>query len=265
MSMGREHILWSTCTILLASAMQAQVLIDAPIELTAPSPSGRQVLGLSDHEPNSLLSAGHEVSGIYRTAETTWIGGIWQASVPAWGTSLAPGAHLVLIPAEGGEGDVLLSVNGLPAAPVIFEPGWPVTSGDWPQATPLSVVYDGSSWQVMNGTGNAPRPCPDGLVAIDRNYCMEVAEHDSVFIHDAAVACRAAGLRLCRWSEWFLGCEQHGVLGLANMLNGHEWINDTANEEGYFRVMGHSSSHCRSVANKLGATTRIRYRCCYSR
>lgn len=256
---------WLTAAgILLSHCIAfAQVHSDRRIELVGEDPGSRQVLGLPvDQDVNTALSAGVEQSGDHRFAVALLQDG-WEIELPALiGIPEAGTQMFVKIP-EGASGNAQLRVNGTGPYPIVLAPNSALEASDVPDGTVLSLVFDGSHFHVMNGTVHSRRPCPDGMVQVNSQFCIEVDERAPESFFQAAVLCAADGRRLCTWAEFHRSCVQQVSLGLQNMVGNSEWADTAANEELNALVVGRIS--CTSG----GATSTTIYdnsfRCCYTR
>lgn len=251
---------------LVSLCLQAQVLIDRPIELVGASPAQRQVLGLpQDTSASAVLSAATEQAGRHRTVAVTLSGSTWQATLGSITGGLTAGTSLMVTTPEPVEGPVELVVNGQPAVPVVMAPGAALMGDAYPQGTLLAVVYDGTAFQVMNGRVNARRPCPTGMVAVNGEYCIEPNERPASDFFQAALACMSEDRRLCSWGELVSACLSATQLGLNNMVGNWEWTRDSANENGNVRMVLQNSCQAAGTRVATETTLPIVSRCCYSR
>jgi hypothetical protein len=251
---------------LVSLGLPAQVLIDRPIELVGTDPAQRQVLGLPlDTNAHAVMSTATEQSGIHRSAAITLTGSNWQATLGSLSGVLSAGTSLVVTTPGAVEGPVELVVNGQPAVPVVMAPGLPLMGDAYPQGTLLAVVYDGTVFQVMNGRANVRRSCPDGMVAVNGEYCIEPNERAASTFFQAALACMSEDRRLCSWGELVAACLSATQLGLNNMVGNWEWTRDSANEDGNVRMVLQSSCQAAGTRVATDTTLPIVSRCCYSR
>jgi hypothetical protein len=120
----------------------------------------------------------------------------------------------------------------------------------------LVLVYSENKFILMN----PERPkCPSGFVQVNDSYCIEVNERQASFWNAIGV-CNGLGARLCSWSEWYYAC-QKGGLGLTNLTNNWEWVNQGQNEPYTGKVVG--SGKC-NITTHQNLTANIYYRCCFS-
>lgn len=249
--------------LLFHSMSFAQVRIDRRIELVGAPPSDRQVLGLPDDQAgNAALSTAVEQAGSYRYAVATLDNG-WEIELPSLLAPPEAGTQFLVKVPEGASGSAQLSVNGWGPFPIVLAPNAPLEASDVPDGTVLSLVYDGTRLQVMNGTVHARRPCPEGLVQASEQYCIEVNERGPETFFEAARRCAEDGLRLCSWMEFYQGCIRSGSLGLQNMIGNHEWADSAMNEDTYARVVGRVS--CTTSGGLAAGEWQEAFRCCYTR
>ncbi len=241
-----------------------QVVSDRALTLTGAFPEDRQVTGLPDSEvSDAVLTTNTERRGTYRTAAPV-AGNVWSVELSALTVAPPAGTQLVVVAPPPTSGDIDLLVNGHGPYPLLASAGVRAAGEEIPQGTALSVVMDGSGFQIMNTNVRPRRPCPDGTLAVNSRYCIEAVEHAAVDFFVAAGACGSAGMRLCEWGEFITACQRAGDIGLAGATNSWEWSNDASNENNSARVVGAGS--CLSAGNAIvtGSIDR-NYRCCYTR
>lgn len=248
-------------TFVLASA---QVSVDHSILLTGNAPADRQLIGLPDSgSGGSILSAATEQKGAYRLAAPA-SGNIWNITLEALPTAPTAGTHLVVIAPTPTSGDVDLMVNGHGPYALLATIGMRAAGETIPEGTALSVMMDGSAFQILNTNVQPRRPCPDGTMAVNDRYCIEPVEHSPVDFFVAATTCADQGMRLCEWGEFLVACQQAEPLGLQGATNNWEWTNDASNENNCARIVGANS--CLSAGNALVTESINRaFRCCYTR
>ena len=104
--------------------------------------------------------------------------------------------------------------------------------------------------------------CPQGLVKVNNQYCIQVEENSATSFWAAANYCYNSNLRLCTWGEWYYSCQKAGLIGINNTTNNYEWVNSGTNSSGRVVVIG--NGNC-TTTTTTDATIGIRnYRCCYS-
>jgi hypothetical protein len=252
-----------TC-LFMALGISAQVKVDKPIVLTGADADLKQVHGIGAWmEETDAINAETELAGTHRY--TTPVSGstldIDLQSIegePIVGTQL-----LVRTPDDPLTGPIQITVNGQGPYPLTFAPADPVDGSYIPPATIISIIYTGSEFQLVHGRATLRRPCPDGMVAVNDQFCIQT-ERDPVLMEffPSITACNSIGARLCTWGEYYAACSQATDLGISAMPSGWEWTNQTANEDGNVRVVGNTS--CFQASTSQPTTPRY-YRCCYSR
>ncbi|MEZ4739557.1 MAG: hypothetical protein R2818_09455 [Flavobacteriales bacterium] len=156
---------------LLAVAVAAQVAVDRPIELTGVNAEQHQVTGVpSSLAPDAILAADVEGSGVHRSAQAA-ITTSWTIDLPALSSAPILGTHLMVLAPAGSVGDVELSVNGAGPYPLVTGPGENFAPVDLSEGTPLSIVFDGSVFHVMNGGTYERKPCATGTIAVNEQFC----------------------------------------------------------------------------------------------
>lgn len=259
----RVPLVISACMI--ACMGRGQVRVDGPLQLTGSDDAERQVTGLAPlNDPAAALS----VEGERRVGLTHAEPGMapsWVVDIPALPGVPVAGTHITVKVPDGATGEVTILLNGLGPYDVITGPAAPLQAEQVATGSVLSLVFLSNSFQLMNGTTRALRPCPIGTVAVNGQYCIETQQDTAIVdFFNAARICGERGLRLCSWAEFHMGCANAAVLGLQNMTGDHEWIGSACNEDGSARIAGFSG--CTSVACALAAGSTDRpFRCCTDR
>lgn len=242
----------------------AQLTMDNGLLFGGPAPEDRQLLGLpASTAPSAVLSARVDQTGAHRTAGPE-SGNTWIIQLPSLVSAPTAGTHLVLIAPAETSGPIALQVNGTGPYPLLAGPGEPIEGSAIPAGSALSVVMDGTAFQVLNGHIYERQACIEGTVAVNGNFCIEQNEHPATDLFTAISTCGSAGMRMCTWGEFVVACQRAETLGLQQITNSWEWTGDASNENGSARIVGAFS--CLSGGNALvsGSTDRA-YRCCYSR
>lgn len=259
----RAHI--TTLTVLIALPTLAQVRVDRSVVLDGSTATDRQLIGLHDGVNGiDALNARTLQRGTYLFAEVT--GGVpWQAGFqPA--PVLGAGLCLTLLIAEANTGPVTLSVNGTSPIAVLKDGDQPLVAGDVAAGELVSLVFDGTAFQVISARRMDRKPCPAGSVDVNGQYCIETAEREPLLFDQAAVACAGAGMRMCTWGQWYAACVQAGTLGLQDMTGNWEWTNSSANGDLSVRTVGVNSCTIAGIALGFGTDGIPRtFRCCFNR
>lgn len=261
--MKLRALLTGPMALLLLGSL-AQVRVDRPIELSGSAPSDRQVIGLHDGvEGGDALNARTLQRGAYLYAEVSG-GGSWQATLQPAITQPAAGLCLLLRSADANSGALTLSVNGSAPVAVVKDGGLPLSPGDIGAGETVSLVHDGTAFQLVSARRMDRKPCPSGTVQVNELYCIETNERDTLEFDDAAVVCAQQGMRLCTWGQWYAACTEATSLGLQNMTGNWEWTNSAANSDTQVRVVG--SNSCTHAGSSLGwGLVSNHFRCCFGR
>lgn len=248
----------------LSCFAHAQVSVNKPIVLEGLLPEQRQLTGLpAPTLPNSLTTAATEQAGTFRTV-IPQEGNNWVVSVDGLVDAPVAGMHLLVVAPQTSSGPVEINVNGNGPYALLTGPGEPLDGGTVPAGSALSIVMDGTAFQVLNGSAYSRRPCPLGTVAVNSSFCVEPNEHPIANLFTAMTTCSDLGLRLCSWSEFLISCSRATELGMLQATDNWEWTNDASNENGSGRIVGTGS--CLSAGNALVINSIDRaFRCCYSR
>ena len=161
-----------------APLLSAQVLVDGPILLTGPNDAAKQVTGIPvSTAPADILSAGAVQAGVVRTSPAV-TGNSWLIDLPAMGTAPAAGTHLVVRAPLAAEGPVNVVLNGTEPVPV-RRGSVDLNGSDLVEGTMLSLVHDGSAYQVLNGRSDLRRECPAGMADVNGQFCIDITERGS--------------------------------------------------------------------------------------
>ena len=256
-------ILAITILASVATPLSGQVRMDRSLELGGASGNEGRVKGLYPSlQPGTVLSAAVETSGAHRYGAPT-AGAIWSLTIAALGSGPIPGTALLVKAPVNANGPVLMEVNGSGPYAVLKSSSDTLHSDDIPTGVVLYVVYDGTSFQLINGDQHQRRTCPEDLVMIGDQVCIERNERGASGFLQATLACATQGLRLCSWGEIIAACERRVDLGLSAINNDLEWTTSTANEDNQVRVAGGST--CRLAGATLIAGSAYTYRCCLTR
>lgn len=251
----------ASCLLWSSLCATAQVSIDKPVVLDGASDAQRQVEGLAPAlAPAAAQSAQVEAAGTHKYAQAT---NTWQVDLPSLTGAPAAGTQIVVqVPATPGTGAVQLLVNGTGPYAVLLRPNDPFFAENAANTPMLSLVYDGTAFQVLNGTGRTRRDCPADMIAVNSQYCIEFTDRDTVSFFEAARICALDNKRLCTWGEWHGACNIRTQLGLQEMTDNWEYTDDSANENNSIRIAGPS---CTQAAAWYVYNEYQRFRCCYTR
>lgn len=134
----------------------------------------------------------------------------------------------------------------------------------------------------LNAKWKAPRPCPEGLIAVSTETCIEPTLRPADYSHKALSACRKADLRLCRGDEVMEVCGRGWIDEIQDTVGfTPEWSADivarvlfSEPEEIYQGALGAIGgggscdySYAASTSKMAPGTTTVKfpYRCCASR
>lgn len=244
-------------------ALSAQVRSDKPLELNGASAADRrlQQLDAAQDEGDALNAATLQAAG-YRFAQAT-AGDAWTVQLDPPLSALSAGLRLVVQATTDNAGPITLDVDGLGTVPVLGG-GGALQAGEVLGGELVSLVYDGTAFQLISGRPLPRKPCPGGTVAVNELYCIEPVQHDTADYPTAAVFCGSQNMQLCSWGQWYVACTKAGVLGIADMVGDWEWTNSAGNSDTQARVVGQST--CTHAGVTFGWDSEPRsFRCCYRR
>lgn len=252
------------CALSLTSLARAQVRSDRPILLEGPDANDRQVIGLHDAAQEwDALNARTLRNAAYRYAEVSGTSQ-WIVTLEPPLTQASPGLCLLLHSTQGNTGPVTIDLGAAGVFPFLKGPGIPLEAEDVLAGETVSAVFDGTVFQLIAARQEARRPCPSGSVAVNEQYCIEIAQHDTAEFSTASVICGQQNGRLCTWSEWWIACYKASDLGLQDTVGDWEWTNNAANADNYVRVVGLGSCTHSATSGGWGSLQRS-FRCCYRR
>ncbi len=248
---------------LIAVAVHAQVRIDRPVQVSGPTDAQRQVTGLtSSTEAGEVLTATVDQSGVHRF-DTPVSGLPWQVDLPALAVAPQAGLHLLVSVPSDVVGPVSLLLNGTGPYTLALPDGSPLDASLTEAGTLLSLVFDGSGFQVMNGPVHGRYDCPVDMVTVNGSYCIDGTESPPLNYLDASLACGNQGKRLCTWGELHKACNDRVALGIIDLLNNWEWTNNTADSDFNVRTMG--LGDCEANQRIHGVNNTRNFRCCLTR
>ena len=245
----------------------AQLEVPGPIVLEGATPEQRQILGLAD--PQTLDAA---ISlGALRASTVSYTQ--LQGTADLTGTLVpAPDAYTIglivtALTAEANLPDPTLDLNGLGQRPIVKQGGLPLDSADLLPGIPVRLVYDGAQFQLIS---SGALPCPSGLVAVGREYCVATHPNNAVTFFEANRACAVKGTRLCTLSEWAHAC--YTIPAFLGTVTTAEWVDHAANDNSGAKLVGAGNNGQDDVPGTgchFGAQsppyTPYRYRCCSHR
>ncbi len=251
----------------LVGIAAAQIKVDRAIELNSTDPAQRQITGVpSIVAPDAVINAATELNNAHRSSEPAG-GALWQIDLQGLDQAPIPGTQLLVRSPAPMNGSLQVMVNEHGPFNVTYGNATNI-DGNWiPEGTILSIVFDGNGFQLMNGSPRIPRGCPEGLVAVNEQFCIQVDRSPQQEFWDSIQTCGSQGLRLCSWGEFYSACTDAAVLGLQNMPSVWEWTNNTANEDYGVRIAGNGT--CAAAATGIATTgdpSAAKYfRCCFTR
>ncbi|HLP10813.1 MAG TPA: hypothetical protein VK177_02715 [Flavobacteriales bacterium] len=255
------------CLILLyfttGASVFCQVEIKDKIILTSPNPNERQVKGLAyPDSPSSAVNASAVQSGQLVYSAATGNDTLLLTLHPA-PLNYVKGMVVYFKAPSTNTSSVKINVNGLGIVPLFKEVNQNIDSAEILAGRVISAIFDGNAFQV---TCRLNQPCPSGFVDVNAKYCIEINERDSLNFYDAMKTCGDLNGKICSWSEWYYAC-QKTALGLNDMTNNFEWIDDGANYTSSAinaRVAG--SPDCVTPSSiPVNNTNLNKFRCCYYR
>lgn len=250
--------------ILVIRALHTSAQWDVPtsVVLTGATDAERQVTGLATPAtPTSGVSAITDRSLSTTMAVATGTDQLTLDLQPAI-AAYSAGMQVTFVPQNTNNGAVSLDVNGLGSLAVVKDAGQPLDSADLRPGVPVTVVHDGSAFQIIS---QVVPGCPAGFMAASRDYCIEVQSSDSINWYAANSLCWSRNARLCTFGEWYHACAMAG--GILPSVVAYEWVDSAANDTNKAKRVGQNSTL--TIGCNLGGPavplTLTRFRCCYDR
>jgi hypothetical protein len=154
-----------TLALIAAGAVHAQIEVDKPIELTGTGGDAR-VSGIQTiSDAGDAVNASSVQQGTLLFATATFSSDDYSVTLtPA--PSYSAGLTVHFLAPSPNTGAATLNVNGLGAVPVLKNFNAALSANDIKAGQVVSVIYDGSNFQMISQTGNAPAGAPAGTVLL---------------------------------------------------------------------------------------------------
>lgn len=235
----------------------AQVAVDAPIVLSG-APEQRAIDGLAPptHGTSAITVEG-SVLATYMWATSSQNGNLINLSTSPSVSQYADGLNLRFLVDAPVWGPLTVSVDGLPALPLVNPDGLPLHRGQLESGTVAEVLLAAGQFILLSGP---ERSCPAGYSRVNDELCIETNPPSTAGTWSWAVAqCASRGGNLCTWGEYAAACM---ILGsqLGGMHTNWEWIDDTSNHTQGADSAGRTT--CMSQRTTL-MTTPAKARCCF--
>lgn len=245
--------------LLLCTFADAQLEVDKKLEFTSGDAGRRQVYGLaypasSDHASNVYaVQSGQLIAASSNDADTLIL--TFSPALSAYTT----GMRLVISMGAPNTGALWINADGLGVKAVQKVGNQPLAAGEILAATTFSVVYDGTAFQL---TAAPSSTCPAGFVNVNGSYCIQQDENSAMLFWDANQHCASLNARVCSWGDWYYAC-QKPALGLSNMTNNLEWVDDADDHASHASTVGNGSCTQNATSNTLVIPNSHSFRCCY--
>lgn len=154
---------------------------------------------------------------------------------------------------------VSININALGQVPIKLPGGLKLKADDIKAGQIVFVKYTGFFFQIIN---REDLTCPNGFVDVNDNYCIDINERAPKNFVNAMSDCQSVNAKLCTWGQWYYAC-QKAALGLVNMINNFEMVDDTSNHSHTVVAVGNTS--CTVETANGGPASAIYYRCCFSK
>lgn len=259
--MLREPLISAFCACLMGALTtgwaNAQIAVDAPVVLTGTADQ-RAIDGVAPptHGTSAITVEG-SVLASYMWATSSQTGNVINLSTTPSVTEYADGLNLRFLVSTPAWGALQVSVDGLPALPLINPDGLPLHRGQLEAGTLAEVLYSGGQYILLSGP---ERTCPSGFSRVNDEYCIETNPPSTAGTWQWAIAkCTSLGGNLCTWGEYASACT---ILGnqLTGMHQNWEWLDDTSNHTHGADSAGRFT--CMSQRTTL-ITVTAKARCCF--
>jgi hypothetical protein len=143
--------------MLVTSFAFAQVQIDKSIQMTGATNAEKQITGVgnpaaADHAAN----AGNIQSGALTYAGATGAGGNYEVALNPVAGSYAAGMIINFVANHNNTGSATLKVNALAPVSIKKSVSQNLAASDIVSGQAVSVMYDGTNFQLLSSTGNGP-------------------------------------------------------------------------------------------------------------
>jgi len=253
--------------LISSASSMAQITVDNSIDFVNPDDSKRQVINYGNAD--DLLQAVNAQDVFDNRLSIAHISlynnNIIDMNLPVAPSNYILGMEINFISTITCNDSAQLNLNGLGIIPITKNLTEFLDSGDIHVGMPVSLIYDGSNFQLITQS-NA---CPQGYISVDHAYCIEQNERPTSIFWDAVKTCHSTGGAICSITEWYFAC-QNTSLGLSDMSNNWEWVshgNDHGQEStivGGDPIEGCKSSKSQNVTPTNTGASRT-YRCCFYR
>lgn len=246
--------------IIFHTSVMAQVEIDNSIDLNGALTTDKQIKNLANPTTaDNAVPAYTDQNGNLIFGEATGIDTLLVSLEPAI-TAYEPGLMLNIKTSNSNDNAIYIDVNGLGPIQVLNHINESIDSAQVVAGQVLSVIFDGQSFQLLS---ELDRPCPNGFVEVNDQYCIETAEQTgNQWYWDVVTTCYDQNARLCTWGEWYYACQKSG-LSVTGMTNNWEWTSTVANNPGQVKLVGNGSCQVGLVGRT--SDQKFKGRCCYSR
>lgn len=225
------------------------------------SSSNRVISGLAYPDSlNSAINARSVYSGKLIYSHGTGTDTMF-ISISPFPSNYTKGMKFNFKASQTNNGPVKIKINSLPAVSLNKNVNQALDSGEITANKTISILFDGNSFQVLSPLN---KPCPQGFVSVNENFCIEKNDTDSLSFYQAVVNCGDKNGKLCSWSDWIYACQKTS-LGLNNMNDNFEWIDDTGNYTlSTINAKVAGTPTCRDSGSVgVSLTTKYKFRCCY--
>lgn len=238
----------------------SQIYIDNQIKMIGSSSSDRTIENLS--RPADSL----DIVNIYsfRSGSTVYGTAIGNDSltvsiVPFIG-SYKDGMTINFKTTSSNSGSVSLRINNLAYFPLVLN-SKSLSPGILKAAQVVSAVFLNNNFHIISRTD--PN-CPTGFIEANSRYCIESDERQGTSFSNAVNICYNLNARLCNWGEWYYACQKTS-LGLSNMTNNWEYLDDTSDHTHTVTVAGYPDCAKTMGLGTIGLTSPYTFRCCFSK
>lgn len=246
-------------TLMLATHLSAQVVIDRPVQFTG-APSDRVIIGLAPPlTASAAITVEASLAGKAHWAQAT-LEGSSVALTPSLPSSDVRDGQLLrfIAPAELYD-SLTLACTGQPTFPLLRPDGARIARGQVHSGTLCEVVHMNSTWVLMNAPEHG---CPPGTVSVNDRLCVEIAGAENMTYYPANDRCVGMGGQLCTWGEFYLACTSVGTQ-LTGSLGAWEWLDDSSNHAHSAVQAGMTACTAQRWGNPVNPIFQARSRCCF--
>jgi hypothetical protein len=248
-------------TIVICEKTFAQISVNKKIQFDSIMAGSRTIQGivLANDSTSGIPYSAYIETDLNYISDATG-GSVLNINIPSPVSVYSEGFELFIKASTSNSGTLFLNLNSLGAVEVKKPDTLSLRSNEIVAGQVFRVIYNGNYFIMQNPT---VYKCPSGFASVNDIYCIEISERTGTSYLGAVSSCYSINARLCTWGEWYYACQKTS-LGLINMTNNYEYVDDTCDHTNTVLIMGSGACTTYSTYAILGVTN-YAYRCCYNK